>query len=486
MLQKIRSNSSALVLAVAFLILSVSLAQALILFARHASAAITFPYPLEYAEGPVLDQTLRLVDGENIYRTSLSTPPYTITNEPPLYMLLQVPFARAFGPAYWYGRVISLYSLVLAALFLGLTLYELTRDVPAAVVAGLLLFTVPYFFNWSVLNRVDTLAFALSWIGLFIVVRLPDRLWGVLLAALFFTAVAFTQPTYCFAAPAAALAWFIQARRFGQSAVLLAGTAGLILVLFLAANAVTRGGFYFNLITASTTSWFFQDVFGALLAIFIHGFLFVLFALFFFLLERMDTPTQSWPFVLAYFVSAFVISAAVGKQIASDRFLFEFAAACCLTAGAAMAWIRNHWVKTAFLILLVFQINSLVSWTKSDFLPIFADKIANQSEISKLASLIQNTDGPVLVDEYNGLIPLAGRRLYYQPVEYVTFIYIGLAEISPLEKDISHHRIRLVMVYFPRDASVFLSRWPPNIYSFITANYTVTDTLASTLIFSPK
>lgn len=486
MLQKIRPYSSALALTAACLILAITLGQALILFARHASAAIKFPYPLEYSEGPVLDQTLRLADGENIYRTSLATPPYTISNDPPLYMLLQVPFSRDFGPAYWYGRALSLFSLVLAALFLGLTLFELTDDWPAALVAGLLLFTIPYFLNWSVLNRVDTLAFALSWVGLYFVVRSPDRLWGVLCASFFFTAAAFTQPNYFFAAPMAALAWLVLTHRFPQAVWLIIGTAGLALVTFLTVNASTQGGFYFNLFTASTTSWFYQDVFEVMLPIFIHGFLFILFALFFFLLERMDEPTRSWPFVLSYFLCAFVVSIAVGKQLTSDRFLFEFAAACCLTTGAAMAWIRNNWVKAAFLILIVFQVNALLSWTNIDFLPTFEDKIANQAEIGKLATLIQKTDGQVLVDEYNGLIPLAGRRLYYQPVEYVAFISIGLADISPLEDDISNHRVQRLMIYFPKDASVTLSRWPPNIYALFTTYYRITDTIASTLIFTPK
>lgn len=486
MLNKIRSNPSTLAVAAACIILAVTLGQALVLFARHASAAISFPYPLEYAEGPVLDQTLRLADGENIYRTSLAAAPYTISNDPPLYMILQVPFARTFGPAYWYGRALSLTSLVLAAIFLGLTLYELTHDWPAALVAGLLLFSVPYFLNWSVLNRVDTLAFALSWGGVYFVVRFPSRWWGVLCACFFFTVTAFTQPNYCLAAPAAVLGWLALTRRFRQAMWLLVGTVGLSLTTYLAANNVTQGGLYFNLVTASTTSWFFQDVLGALLGIFIHGFLFILFALFYFLLERMDQPTRAWPFVLAYFAAAMIVSLSIGKQINSDRFLFEFAAACCLTAGAAMAWIRNSWVKAVFLILLVFQINSLVSWTKIDFLPTFEDKIANQPEIDELAKLVQNSDGIVLLDEYNGLLPLAGKRLYYQPVEYVAFIYVGLADRTSLQDDLSNHRIQRLMIYFPKDAAVFLSRWPPDIYSFITANYRVTDTIASTLIFNPK
>ncbi len=139
MVNRLRSNPSLIVLTAAFLILAANLGNALLLYARHVGAAVSFPYPLEYGEGPVMDQILRLAGGEDIYRSSISAPPYTITNSPPLYLLLQAPLARIFGPAFWYGRAISAISLVIAALFLSLTLYHLSGDWLAAAIGGLLL-----------------------------------------------------------------------------------------------------------------------------------------------------------------------------------------------------------------------------------------------------------------------------------------------------------------------------------------------------------
>ena len=110
-----------------------------------------------------------------IHRTSIAAPPYTITNTPPLYLLLQVPFASILGPAFWYGRAISVISLLFAAVFLGLTLYELSKIGWPAAVGGLLLFCVPNLWNWSVFDRVDLLALALSWAGLYAIVRWPER-----------------------------------------------------------------------------------------------------------------------------------------------------------------------------------------------------------------------------------------------------------------------------------------------------------------------
>ena len=47
-------------------------------------------------------------------------------------MLAQVPFVWLFGPALWYGRLISLLSVAAVALFVGLTLHALTKDRIAA------------------------------------------------------------------------------------------------------------------------------------------------------------------------------------------------------------------------------------------------------------------------------------------------------------------------------------------------------------------
>src|SRR5215211_4290866 len=75
----------ALWVATAFLTLAQGLA--VLLFLRHGWQALSFPYPLNYGEGPLLDQSVRLAAFENIYRTNLSAPPYVIANYPPLFML---------------------------------------------------------------------------------------------------------------------------------------------------------------------------------------------------------------------------------------------------------------------------------------------------------------------------------------------------------------------------------------------------------------
>jgi hypothetical protein len=160
--------------ATALLLLAQGLA--VLLFLRHGWDALAFPYPLNYGEGPLLDQSVRLAQFQTIYRTDLTVSPYVVSNYPPLFMLAQVPFVWLFGPALWYGRLISLLSVAAVALFVGLTLHTLTKDRIAAIAGGLIFPAMPYVVRWSSLSRVDLLGLALSWAGLFVVARWPDRL----------------------------------------------------------------------------------------------------------------------------------------------------------------------------------------------------------------------------------------------------------------------------------------------------------------------
>src|SRR5688572_18487269 len=118
----------------ALCLLLTRLGVALFEYSQLARAALAFPFPLDYGEGPMLDQSLRLADFENIYRNSFASPPYTVSNYPPLFQLIQVPLAWIVGPAFWYGRLISILSALSTAGLIGLILHALTGDRIAAAI----------------------------------------------------------------------------------------------------------------------------------------------------------------------------------------------------------------------------------------------------------------------------------------------------------------------------------------------------------------
>lgn len=235
----------------ALLLLLARLGIAVFEYIRLARVALAFPFPLDYGEGPVLDQTLRLASFENIYRNSFASPPYTVSNYPPLFQLIQIPLAWIIGPAFWYGRLISILSAVSAAGLIGLILNTLTSDRIAAVLGGLTLLAFPYILQGSVLNRADALALALSLGGLYATVRWPSHRQGPWVAGLLFTATAFTNPRYALVAPLTAIVWLWHLEHRRQAFRLAAIVTGSCLSLFLSLNLITQGGFYLNTVLAN-------------------------------------------------------------------------------------------------------------------------------------------------------------------------------------------------------------------------------------------
>ncbi len=478
-----------IIFAAALLVLLIQFGFGLLEYARHAQAALTFPFPLDYGEGPILDQVLGLTRLENIYRPDISTPPYTITSYPPLFQLIQVPFAHIFGPAFWYGRAISILSAILAALLIALTVQTLTDDWIAASVSGLMLFTFPYILQGSAFDNVDSLALALSWAGLFTIVRWPDRRRTQVLAVILFTAAIYTKQSYGLVAPFAALIWLWQGKRRRQ-ALWLAGLLGAInLALFLLLNLVTGGGFSFHFVRGIVNGLALQNLLANSIDIYFHAFYLALGSAVFMFLERLgDNPTRTWPLVTPYVLLSAISLIAVGKVGSRGIYLYEAAAALCLAAGAIVAWPnKDSWLKIGLVLALALQVNNMVNWSRSDYIPVVMSKINAASEVEQLASYVRRASGPILADEYMGLIPLSGHRLYFQPYEFWLLSRDGLWDDSAFLTSIQRREVSAIFFYMPRESGLLiLERWAPDVRDTIFSNYRLETTLADVLVYVPK
>jgi hypothetical protein len=179
-------------LAAALVILT--LGRSLFLFLDYMITLIVFPFNVDYGEGPILDQVMHLAKFQSIYPRELSELPFAIGNYPPFYHLLQVPFAWIFGPAYWYGRLINLLSILVTAVLIGLVVHKLTQNRLAAVTGGMLLPAIPFILHWSGFVRVDAFALAASWAGITAVVHWPEQRRGKIMAAVPDAAILLANP----------------------------------------------------------------------------------------------------------------------------------------------------------------------------------------------------------------------------------------------------------------------------------------------------
>ena len=456
---------------------------ALITCISYQVQAAAFPYQLDYGEAPLIDQAIRLTQGENIYRAEISTPPYTISNYPPIYLLVQAPFVWLFGPEMWYGRLISLLSVGATAFFVAMTLFALTRDRIAAIAAGLTFPAIPYVMRWSSLGRVDLLGLALSWAGLFAVVRWPDRRKAIAAASVLFVAAVLTRQTYVLAAPLTAFVWLlVQGHR--RRALELAGVScGLGLASFAALNVATDGGFFLNTVTANINEFRWERVsfnaLGALLAcplLLLGGLAFL-----------SKGPRDGAWWVAAPYLALSVPSALLVGKVGSDvNYLLELSAALCLVTGALIAWQSERPRLRALVIaLLAVQVLALA---QSSLVPSgLQDYVVDQErELRELSRIVAAAEGPVLTDEHMGLLPLNGKQIKLQPFEITQLSRDGSLDQKRAVRSIRNGEYAVVMMWEPPFArEIKQDRWTDEMLRAVNAHYEPDRRLADMVVYRP-
>jgi multiple sugar transport system permease protein len=468
-------------------VLLLAQAWALTLFVRYGAGALSFPYSLNYSEGPLLDQAARVLDFQNIYRVDLSEPPFTVSNYPPVFVLLQAPLVWLFGPEYWYGRAISLAGAVATAVFIGLILHALTRDRIAAVAGGSSFLAVPYVVQWSSLARVDLLGLALSWAGLYVAVRQPGRRRYVIAAALLMVAAIYTRQTYALATPLAGFVWLLSRRRLRGALTLAAVTGGVSLVLLGVPSAITGGGFFFHTVTSNVNEFRWEQVTFSLSDLFATMPLTLAGGVAFLVLAPRSGMECRW-LVGPYLLGAVATALLIGKAGSDVNYLLELSAALSLAAGALLArYAKRPGPRTAMLLAVAVQTALLVQTSQLGHAFREQCVVAREDEIARLEEIVDDSKGPVLADEYMGLLPLEGRRIHLQPFEMTQLAREGKWDQGPLLRRIGEKRFSAILIFEPPGARALVEdRWTYEMLDQIEANYEPSGTFALTRVYLPK
>lgn len=515
------------IIAIALIVLATQLYPVLKDFLVTEYQAILYPYSIDYGEGPLLDQTLRLASFENIYSNSLDKPPFTISNYPPLFPLIQVPLAWIFGPAFWYGRLLNLICVLMAALFITLTLHRLTRDWLGAIIAGLLLVAAPYVQHWAKFNRVDMLALAFSWAGIYFIVRsigtasphLSDQSATIkptaaalvkrqlnnrvfILGSVLIVAAIFTRQTYALAPPAAVFFWLVFCsaaswkERLINAFLFGAVVFGLSLLLFLILNIATAGGFYLNIVVANVNSFKWQTVqhYGEEIADKLWPLL-VLAGLFVILgwIGKSRGVRHTWALVLPYVLASTAGSVTIGKDGSNVNYLLELSAALCLAAGAVLAW-TNQWqrrpvrlvLRVGIIGVLVYQCVTLQDWNQHLSVSYLKDQMLYRLNTERMVQMIKDAPGIVLADEYMGLVPLAGKRLYIQPFEFKAMSDANVWDQTPFLQDIASRKFDMILWFSSHEWKSIEGRWTAAQRSAINQYYTEDQLIGEVHVMAPR
>jgi hypothetical protein len=143
-------------------------------------------------------------------------------------------------------------------------------------------------------------------------------------------------------------------------------------------------------------------------------------------------------------------------------------------------------VRAALVLLLALQAGLLLDWVHRDADGRILEKTDNEQQIAQLYQVVQQTDGIILTDEYMGLLPLAGKRIYYQPFEYKMLSEGGLWDDLDFMGSIVAHEYSAVLLYDPPFWSSYDARWSKRLQSAINSSYEVETTIANTEILKPR
>jgi hypothetical protein len=467
------------------IVLGFFLTAAAIIFVLHTGLSVAYRYSLDYGEAPLIDQAIRLSAGENIYRPDISTPPYTIANYPPLYVISLIPFLNWFDSPFHMARVISVIATLLSGAFIGSIIHTLSNNRYAALIAAMLFLASPYVVQWSGLARIDSLALALATGALFVLVRWPNERWSWLVGGLLLIAAIYTRQSYALAAPLAGFVWlWTRDKRRAISLALL--VSGLGIALFFLVNILTDGGFYYNIVTANVNEFAWErlkDNLGQLWRD--HYIILVLSALFLFVGWRSQ---KSWPILAFFLVGAFLSGLTIGKIGSNINYFLELAAALALVGGAVVAWSETHpWRNTVVLLLIAIQFGLLLrSSMQRNVDWILSQRYLDFSALQILEQEVKGMDGPVLADEYMGLLTMNDRPLYLQPFELSQLANAGMWDQQPVLEEIKNQNIDGILIHHFDTTPVFKERWTVELLAAIDEYYRPVKTLAGTVMYIPK
>lgn len=467
------------------IILSFFCFAVIVIFFLYSALAIAHPYPLDYGEAPLINQAMRLSEGQNIYRANLDSPPYTIANYPPLYAISLIPFLNVFESPFHVGRVISFLATLGSAIFLGLTIYKLFQNRFAAITTSFFFLSFPYVVSWASLARIDSLALAFATAAIYVLISRPKSRWALWGGGLLLVAAAYTRQSYALAAPLAAFVWlWTQEKRHAVRLALLVGGVGG--GVFGVINTLTDGGFFYNIVTANVNEFGWDRLWNHLKAL--SGKAPIILAMGGVFLVGDWKELKGWALLGPFLAGAALSALTIGKIGSNVNYFLELTAALSLVGGAMIVWsAKRPWQHTAILLLLTIQMGLLAKSTMDESVGWnLASRRADFNALQMLNQTVKNLEGDVLADEYMGLLTLQNRPLYIQPFEVTQLANAGLWDQEPLLDDIINQRFSGILIHHFGQYPIHKERWTPEMLAAIDEYYHPSKTLAGTVVYLPQ
>lgn len=475
-----------------------------------AVAAIRFPYELDYGEGIVWQQMRLIVAGKGY--APIDAFPAIVFHYPPVYHLLTAALAGATGmDELAAGRALSVTGTVVAAGFVGLIARHLVRFGAGAaassicgLIAGAIVFSMAPVVQWSTLMRVDMVALALTFAGVYFGLRALNRPGFVIAASLCFVAAVYTKQS-AVAAPAAVFATLLFVRpRTALAGIATAIVVGLTVLAFL--HVATDGGFVRHIFLYNLNRLDPSRLGGVAAAWGVKALYLVVagFGVVRYLRSRATfhggggfeqirrrmtaSPADSaFSMVLVHALFSTLTLVMVAKSGSNINYMLEWACVLAILVGAALREAAKaatdpspgaSSTRSPIMICLL----PLVVASQAMLLPTARDNgaivlPARQVEFDMLVQLVSEAPQPVVSDDMV-VVLRGGKPVVWEPAIFAELASTGLWNEAPFVRRIETGEFAFFITAGGAGEHPFINRYNPAVARAIAAAYPVKRRLA--------
>ncbi len=310
---------------------AVALSFSLLVYVLYAVNLLVFPYDYDQGEGFEVHDSVLFSRLQLPYRDT-ETYPFYASNYPPLFHVMAAPFARLFGPSYWYGRLLGFLGSLVAAGAIAYAVYcEGGRRKSIAALSGLAFLSSNFVYHIGPLFRQHMMMVTFEALAMVLLSRAFPRRdkRGIAVALLLLICAGYTKQLAAFSALAASAWMFLRGPGRALRWTLAFGLVGG--AIFSALNLASDGQWWIQAIVANVNDFDRQQAFGLFILWFkLHGFLLIPAGL----LLVYETYFDRLSLYSVWFVATALLGGiASGAWGAGDSYFVTSVAALCILSG---------------------------------------------------------------------------------------------------------------------------------------------------------
>lgn len=426
-------------------------------------ARIQLPYQMDYAEGTILNSSLRFEQTGSLYQPIGNLPQQIDPYPPIIYKLVSLTLVHGI-PDFLHPRLLALAAPIVACCFAALLILHWTKRWTIACAFGFMPLTVTIVQAWIGVVRFDYIGIALSLAGLTIFVSLPR--YRFLSLPLFLVAVGGLYTLL--AAPAACCLYLWADRKRTRSLLFAACLGAMLIACFECGQYLTHGWMGFHLFKTQGGSPYSLSQLASFAQVLVRGYalLLVMSAL---LLWRgiRDKPLRL-PALYLLLTAATTLS--LGKIGAVQNHILQFVFVACIAAALGYHSMQRAPANRLGAILVLSTL-SLITLANIPFRP--KKPIEDLAGCDAAYRAVRFDLGSRILSDNVGALVLAGKRVYISdPFVYRWMVSSGAVADNDLRQFIRAREFSSILLNHRVEGPVTNDdRWPDDVRVAIRDNY---------------